>query len=98
MIRRIASVDRHEAVNQIVSECSKLVQKEDKSMHEWVGKVIHWELSKRLKSDHADKLYLRKQESVLENETHKILNYFEILTDQPILARPGLIKKKKLID
>ena len=23
--------------------------------HDWVGKVIHWEMCKRLKFDHADK-------------------------------------------
>ena len=33
----------------IIYECSKLLQKEYKSKHYWVGKVIHEELCKRLK-------------------------------------------------
>ena len=32
----------------IISECSKLAQKEYKTKHDWVGKMIHWELSNKL--------------------------------------------------
>ena len=41
--------DRDETINHIISECSKLSQKEYKTRHDWVGKVIHWELCKMLK-------------------------------------------------
>ena len=34
-------------VNDIISECSKLAQKEYKTKHDWVEKVINWELCKR---------------------------------------------------
>ena len=34
----------------------KMVQKEYKNRHEWVGKVIHLELCKRLNFDYATKL------------------------------------------
>ena len=30
--------------NHIISECSKLAQKEYKTRHEWVEKVVPWEL------------------------------------------------------
>ena len=54
-----------------------------------MGKVIHWEL---LKSDHSNKWYMRNPESVLENETHKLLWDFEIQTNYQISARrPDLI-------
>ena len=66
--------ERDEMVNHIVSECSKLAQKEYKTMHDWVGKVIPWELYKRLKFDHSTKWYMHK----LENERHKIPWYFKI--------------------
>ena len=33
--------DRDETINHIISECSKLAQKEYKARHDWVGKVIH---------------------------------------------------------
>ena len=35
--------DTDETINHIISECSKLAQKEYKTRHDWVGKVIHYE-------------------------------------------------------
>ena len=57
------------------------------SRDDWVGKVIHWELYKKLKFDHSTKWYIHKPESVLENETYEIHWYFEIQTDLLIPAR-----------
>ena len=37
-----------ETVNDIIIERIKLVQKEYKSSHEWVGKVLNWEMCKSL--------------------------------------------------
>ena len=36
--------DRDETINHIISECSKLAQREYKARHDWLGKVIHWEM------------------------------------------------------
>ena len=47
--KRGLCVNRDETINHIISECSKLAQKEYKSWHDWVGKVIHWELCKKFK-------------------------------------------------
>ena len=33
--------DREETINHIISECSKLPQKEYQARHDWVGKVDH---------------------------------------------------------
>ena len=33
--------DSDETINHIISECSKLAQKEYKTTHDWVGKVTH---------------------------------------------------------
>ena len=65
--------DRDKTVDHIESKCCKLTQKEYKSKHDWSGKVIQWELRKRLKFVYADKWYIHKPESFLEKETHKIL-------------------------
>ena len=62
-----------------------------------MGKVIHWELYKRLKFENNKKCYMH-QESHLENKTPQIFCYFQIQTDQPILAKRSnlvLINKKK---
>ena len=58
-----------------------------KARHVWVGKVIHWELYKKLKYDHNTKWNMHKPASVLENEMHKILWDFVIQTDHQISAR-----------
>ena len=44
-------------------EYSKLAQKEYNTRHEWLGKVVNEELSKRLKYDHTTKWYMHKPES-----------------------------------
>ena len=60
-----------------------------------VGKVIHWELRKKLKFDPTNKWYIYNSETVLENETYKLLWDFEIQTDHLISARrPDPLKKK----
>ena len=69
--------DRDETVNHI-SGCYKLRQKEYKNRYDWVGKVIHWELCKKLKFHHTNKWYMHKAESVLENGMYKIFRDFEI--------------------
>ena len=47
--------DRDETMNHIISECSKLAQKEYKTRHGWVGMVIHWDMRKKFKFDHTNK-------------------------------------------
>ena len=79
--------DRDETINPMISKCSKLAQKEYKTGHDWVGKVIHWKLCKKLKFNHTYKWYMLNPESVLENEKHKRLWDFEIQTDHLISAR-----------
>ena len=92
--------DRDETINHIISECSKLAQKEYKARHDWVGKVIHLEMCKEFKFDHADKWYLHNKAPVLENDMHKLLWDFDIQTDHLISGRrPDLIiinKKRNL--
>ena len=39
--------NRDETINHIISECSKFIQKEYKARHDWVSKVIHWEMCKK---------------------------------------------------
>ena len=41
--------------------------KKYKSRHDWVEKIILWELCKKLKFDHSTKLYNFEPESVLQN-------------------------------
>ena len=92
--------DRDETINYIISEYSKLAQKEYKARHDLVGKVIHWEMCKKFKFNLANKWYMHNPAPVLENGTHKLLWDFDIQTDHLISARrPDLIiinKKKRI--
>ena len=76
--------DRDETINHIISECCKLAQKEFKNSHNWMGKVIHRELCKKLKFDYTNKWCIHNPEYVPENETHNLLWDFEIQTDHLI--------------
>ena len=67
-----------------------------KTRHDWVGKMIHWELCKKIKSDHTNNWYVQIRESIQENETHRLYLDFEIQTDHLISAgRPVINNKKK---
>ena len=84
---------------KIMSECRKLAQKEYKTRHDWLGKVIHGEMCKKFKFNHTNKWYMHNPAPVLENNTHKLLWDFDIHTNHLISARrPDLIiinKKKR---
>ena len=90
--------DRDETINHIISEHSKLAHREYKARHDWVGKVIHWEMCKKFKFDYTNKWYMRNPAPVLENDTHKLLGDFDIHTDHQISARRAdliIINKKR---
>ena len=92
--------DRDETINHIISECSKLAQKEYKARYDWVSKEIHWEMCRKFQFDHTNKWYMHNPAPVLENDSHKLLWDFNIQTDHLIPARrPDLIiinKRKRI--
>ena len=61
-----------QGTNYSNNECSKLAQKEYKVRYDWVGKVIHWEMCKKLKFDHTNKWYMHNSVPILKNDTHKL--------------------------
>ena len=92
--------DRDETINYIISDCSKLEQKEYKARHDWVGKVIHWEMCRKFEIYHTKKWYMHNPAPVLENDLHKFLWDYNIQTNHLIPARrPDLImiiKKERI--
>ena len=91
--------DRDETINHIISKCRKLAQKGYKTRHDWVVKVIHWEQCKKLKFHHTNKWYMHNPESVLKNETPKLLWDFQMQTYPLISARRTdliIITKKEI--
>ena len=92
--------DRDETINHIISECSKLAQKECKARHNWAGKVIHWEMCRKFQFDRTNKWYKHSPAPDLENDSHNLLWDFNVQTDHLIPARipdPIIINKKKRI-
>ena len=81
----------------MISECSKLALKKCKTRHNWVGKVIHWDMCKKFKFDHTNKWYMHNPAPVQENNTDKLLWDFDIHRspnfDQK--TRPNNNQKKK---
>ena len=74
-IARVGCEEKDERVNHILKKCSKLVQKKYKTRHDWVGKIIHWELYKRMNFDNTAKWYMHKPGPVLANETQNSLGF-----------------------
>ena len=64
-----------------------------KTRHDWMGKVIHWELCKKFKFDYTKKWYMHSPASVAENDTYKLLWDFGLI----LARRPGnsIINNKK---
>ena len=85
-----------ETINHLISECSKMAQKEYKNRHDWVGRRIHWDICRKFGVHVSEKWYNHEPESVIENDTCKVLWDFTIQTDHVIEARrPDLILIKK---
>ena len=93
-----------EKIAHIVSECSKLVQKECKQMrHDNTAKMLHWKLCEKCGFSKAEKCYIHKPDQLLDSEDCKILWDFPIQTDKTLehnrsnITVIGKISKKCLL-
>ena len=85
-------------VYQVIRGCSTLTQKEYKSRYDWVEKVIHRELCKRLKFDHINKWYMHKPESLLKMRHIKSFEtwmYNRITQSQPEGQNSCKLRKRR---
>ena len=86
------------SIDDVVSGCSKLPQKEYKKRHDNLGKIVHWKRPRKCNFEAGGKWYEHEPESVLENEDCKIFWDFTILTDHVVEdRRPDLfvVNKKR---
>ena len=84
--------EKDETVNHLISECSKMAQREYKRRHDWVGRRVHWDVCKKYGIVVNDKWYQYEPGSVIENDKCKILWDFTVQTDHIIQARrPDMI-------
>ena len=90
-LRRMCGT-RNETISHIVSEFSKLAQKEYKRRHYSVGRYVPWQFCEKLGFNRARLWYEFEPESVVENKKFKILWDFTIECDHMIEARrPDLV-------
>jgi len=88
---------RNETVSHIISECSKLAQKEYKRRHDNVGKYIHWKLCKKYNIDSKARWYEHSPKGIVESNDIKILWDCVIQCDKEIDARrPDIVIVDKL--
>ena len=71
----------------------QIAQREYKTRHDWVGKVIHWELYKKYKFDQTNKWYMHNLTSLLENETHNI--FWDLAKQVNLLISARWLDNKK---
>ena len=84
------------SIDHIVSDCSKLSQKEYKGRHDSPRKIVHCKLARKCNFEAGDKWYEHEPESVSENEDYKIFWVFSIWTGHVIEARrPDLVAVDK---
>ena len=90
--------DRVEIINHIISECSKLAR-EYKLRHDWVGKGIHWVLSKKFKFYHRNKWYMHNPYLIIINKNERICKIvgFAVMTVHRIKLKE-CEKKDKFLD
>ena len=97
--------EKGESIGHIVSECTKLAQREYKRRHDNVARYIHWTLCGNYSLKRASAWYNHKPEGVVENDDYKILWDVNIQCDQEIRERrPDILlfnkraKEVKIID
>ena len=79
-------------VQELVSGCQKLAQKEHKRRHDNVVKKVHWDLCKKNGLKHTEKWYEHVPEGAVENEEVKVLWDINIQCYNMIEARrPDII-------
>ena len=75
-----------------VCECPMLAEREYKRRHDWVGRKIHREVSKKIGFDVNEKWYKHESDKVVENDSWTILWNFTIQTDHVNqVTRPDMV-------
>ena len=89
--------EKSESVGYLVSECSKLAQKEHKRKHDNVARIVHWELCGKHCLERSEKWYSHEPQRVSENDEVKLLWDFMIQCNHVIKScRPDIVVVNKI--
>ena len=90
--------NKDEIIRQLISECSKLAQKEFKTRHDWVDKVIQWELCKNFKFDYENNAQPRIRPEERDTQTSQGNTNRSPNFGQPTRHRDSQQKKRQPTD
>ena len=86
-----------ETISHIVSECSKLAQREYKRRHDNVARMVHWKLRQKFNLEKSEKWYLHNPQTVSENVNQKLIWGMNIQYDNIIVERrPDIVIVNKM--
>ena len=66
-------VEIGETISHIVSECSRLAQRDYKRRHDNVARMVHWKLCEKSNLEKSEKWYLHNLQNVSEKGNHKLI-------------------------
>ena len=70
-----------------MSESSKLSQREYKTRHDNVARMVHWKFCEKFNLVKSENWYLHNPQTVTENVNHKLIWYMNIKCDNAIVER-----------
>ena len=76
-----------ETISHIVSECSKLAQREYNRKHDNVARMVHWKLCATFNLEKSEKRYLHSTQTVSENVNQKLIWDINIQCGNAIVER-----------
>ena len=76
-----------ETISHIVSECSKLAQREYKRRHDFVVRMVYWKLCEKFNLEKSGNWYLRILQTVTEKVNYKLMWHMNIQCDNIIVER-----------
>ena len=79
--------ERGETVLQVICECKRLAQRENKRRHDTVAKLVHSKLCERHNLERKEKWYVHCPEGVVEDDDAKLIWDIYIQCDNVMEAR-----------
>ena len=86
-----------ETISHIVSECSKIAQREYKRRHDNIATMVHWKLCQKFNLEKPEKWYLHNPQIFSENVNHKLIWDMNIQCNNIIVERrPDIVIVNKM--
>ena len=86
-----------ETISHIVSECSKLGERDYKRGHGNVARMVDWKLCEKFNLEKSEKWYLHNPQTVPENVNHKLIWHMNFQCENVIVERkPDIVIINKM--